>query len=240
MRVLVTGGKGGLGRGVVRRLRARGHDVVVGTRTPSGDDEVAFDLADTVPDLSGVDTVVHLASQVGDASKEVNGSKALFDEARDAGVSHVVFMSIVGIDTHPFAYYRAKVGVEQALVESGVGWSILRSTQFHDFIPKLTDAMSRFGVALLPSGVGFQPVDRDVVAERVVELVEAGPAGRVADVGGPEVLDAREMARSYLRATGRRTPVLPMPIGGRTVEGFRRGVHHSPNRDRHRRTYASG
>ncbi len=238
MRVLVTGGKGGLGRDVVSGLRAAGHDVLVGTRSPETDDEVRFDLSGVVPDLSGVDTLVHLASQPANVDKEVSGSKALFDEARRAGVGHVVFMSIVGIDEHPFPYYRAKVGVERALIESAVPWTIFRSTQFHGFIPRIVDGIAKAGVVALPAGIGIQPIDRDTVTSRLVDLVEAGPSGRVPDLGGPEVLDLEQMARAYLRATGRRTPVVRVLIRGKVVAAFRKGLHHTPNRDLAGRTYA--
>ncbi len=238
MRVLVTGGKGGLGRDVVSGLREAGHDVLVATRNPSADGEVGFDLSGVVPNLTGVDTVVHLATQPSNVDKEISGSKALFDEARRAGVGHVVFMSIVGIDEHPFPYYRAKVGVERALIESGVPWTIFRSTQFHGFIPRIVDTVAKAGLVALPSGVAVQPIDRATVTSRLVDLVEAAPSGWVPDLGGPEVLDLHQMARAYLRATGRRTPVVRMPIGGRVVDAFRRGLHHSPNRDLDGRTYA--
>ena len=123
MRVLVTGGNGGLGRDVVERLKHRGHEVVIGTRTPRNGDEVRFSLSGEVSDLRGIDTVVHLASQPRDAELEISGAKALFDAAASEGVRHIVYMSIVGIDDHPFPYYRAKVGVERALVGSGVPWT---------------------------------------------------------------------------------------------------------------------
>jgi hypothetical protein len=98
--------------------------------------------------------------------------------------------------------------------------------------------MARFGVVTFPSGIEVQPIDPDVVAHRLVELVDAGPSGRAADLGGPERLDIREMARAYLRSTGRRTPVVRMPLGGKVVAAFRKGLHLTPNRDLEGRTYA--
>lgn len=237
MRVLVTGGKGGLGREVVEQLRNGGHHVLVGTRTPEEEDDMVFTLSGDIPDLRGVDTVVHLASQPRDADLEVEGSEALFGAAAVAGVGHVLFMSIVGIDDHPFPYYRAKLGVEEALVASDVPWTILRSTQFHGFVPRIVDGVARIGFVPLPSGIGVQPIDRAVVADRIVELVESGPSGRVPDMGGPETLDLIAMARRYLRARGRRVPVVPIPMGGKIVAAFRQGLHHTPNRDHRGRTY---
>jgi uncharacterized protein YbjT (DUF2867 family) len=203
---------------------------MVGTRHPAGADEERFDLSGVVPDLEGVDTVVHLATQV-TARREVAGSEALFEAARRAGVRHLVFMSIVGIDDHPYFYYRAKARIEQALVESGVPWSIFRSTQFHGFVSQLLEPMEPLGFAMLPSGVEIQPVDRSTVANRLVEQVESGPSGRVADIGGPHKVDIRQMAKAHLRAVGKRTPVLPVPLVGRTIAAFRRGQHHTPNID---------
>lgn len=227
MRVLVTGGSGGLGRRVVRRLRGDGHDVVIATRTPRGDGERAFALGEPVrPDLlAGIDTVIHLASDAAHPDRDVRGAELLAAACREVGVRHLLFVSIVGIDDHPFPYYRAKKAAEQAIEHSGVPFTILRSTQFHDFVPRITDLLARAGVVAVPSGIRVAPIDPDAVAARVQALVEDGPQGRVPNMRGPEVLELTAMARAHLRATGRRTPVVAVPVGGAIVRAFRRGMH---------------
>ncbi|HEX2154513.1 MAG TPA: NAD(P)H-binding protein [Acidimicrobiia bacterium] len=136
MRVLVTGGNGGLGHRVVLRLDKAGHDVLVGTRTPRAANHFHHDLDDgRAPALDGIDVVVHLATSPLVPSRDIEGSATLWEAAKEAGVGHVIYVSIVGIDDHPSAYYRAKRAVEAQLEASGLPYTILRATQFHSLIP---------------------------------------------------------------------------------------------------------
>ncbi|MFP3913456.1 MAG: SDR family oxidoreductase [Actinomycetota bacterium] len=228
MLLLVTGGRGDLGRRVVPRLREAGHEALIGTRAPTDGDHVRFDLAapPSAAQLGGVDVIVHLASDPRHPRQEVEGSAGLWQAAREAGVAHAVYISIVGIDDHPFPYYQAKREVERRLEHSGVPYSILRTTQFHSFIPRLVDEIGgRLRMVPVPGRIPVRPVDADVVADRLAELVEAGPSGRVADMAGPEVLSLDEMVLDYLQARNRRWLRIRLPLGGKSVDGFRRGLH---------------
>jgi uncharacterized protein YbjT (DUF2867 family) len=225
--ILVTGGTGTLGRLVTERLRADGHDVRVLSRRsrPYGVDlregGAALDGA-----VEGVDTVVHCAStQTGGDEK---AAAHLISAARRAGVGHLVFISIVGVDRVPFGYYKAKLGVEKMVEESGLGWTVLRATQFHDLPVTLFRALAKSPVVLLPAGVRDQPVEVGEVADRLAELAAGEPAGRVADMGGPEIRTLESLARAYLKATGRRRPVLNVPLWGKAYGGFRGGGHLTP------------
>ncbi|MEX0868872.1 MAG: NAD(P)H-binding protein [Nitriliruptoraceae bacterium] len=132
MRVLVTGGSGDLGRHVVSRLRAANIDVRVGARTPRTRGEVAYDLTDvdvTRRAVADVGAIVHLASQPTRRTADVEGMRILRSAAASAGVDHLLFVSIVGIDDHPFAYYRAKRTAEQILADGDVPWTVARATQ---------------------------------------------------------------------------------------------------------------
>lgn len=196
MRVLVTGGKGDLRRRVVSRLEEQGHEVQVGTRSPQRETEFRFDLVEGIGEgeLREGDTLVHLASDSFHPDEDVRGTAALFEAAARAGVGHLVFMSIVGIDSHPFRYYRTRKKIEEELEANGLPYSILRATQFHSFIARLVDEFgSRFRAVPVPGGIPLRPVDADTVADRLAELVEAGPSGRVKDLAGPEVLELDRM-----------------------------------------------
>lgn len=229
MRILVTGGTGDLGRRVVSRLEKADHDVLVGTRRPSQPSHFHYDLSEAA-NLSGIDAVVHLASNPLRPRDDVEGSARLWKAAAEAGVDHAIYISIVGVDDHPFAYYRAKREVEEQLETSGLPHTILRATQFHGLIPRFIDEVGRrTGVVPLPAGFRFQPVDAELVADRVGEIVEQGPSGRMADVGGPEVLTLEEMAAGYLAARGRRWPRMRLPLGGRAATAFREGKHLAPH-----------
>ncbi|MFJ9828792.1 SDR family oxidoreductase [Streptomyces sp. NPDC101160] len=227
--ILVTGGTGTLGRLVTARLRAEGHEVRVLSRRSQ---PYAVDLREGGPGLdaalTGVDTVVHCAStQTGGDEK---AARHLVDAARRAGVRHLLYISIVGVDRVPFRYYKAKLAVERIVEESGLGYTILRTTQFHDLVLRVLEMSAKLPVMLLPADVPDQPIEVAEVADRLAALAEAEPAGRVPDMGGPEVRTFRDLAAAYLRASGKRRTVLNAPLAGRTYRAFRAGGHLAPDR----------
>ncbi|CAL9384320.1 SDR family oxidoreductase [Streptomyces sp. enrichment culture] len=225
--ILVTGGTGTLGRHVTERLRADGHEVRVLSRHAQ---PYAVDLREGGGGLGaaveGVDTVVHCATMPrgGDERAAAN----LIAAARRAGVGHLVYISIVGVDRVPFGYYRTKLAVERLVEESGLGWTTLRTTQFHDLLVQLFEVLARSPLMPLPAGVADQPVEVGEVADRLVELALAAPAGRVEDMGGPEVRSFASLARAYLAAAGRRRALVNVPLAGATYRAFRAGGHLTP------------
>ncbi|BBA98021.1 hypothetical protein RVR_4046 [Actinacidiphila reveromycinica] len=224
---LVTGGTGTLGRLVVDRLRADGHDVRVLSRHAAP--PYAVDLREGTgldEALAGVDTVVHCASSPRGGDEEA--ARHLLDASRRAGVRHLVYISIVGVDRVPYSYYRSKFAVEKMIEESGIGFSVLRATQFHELVLQVLRALAKLPVVFVPAGLSDQPVDASEVAARLAGIAGGEPAGRVPDVGGPEVLGFAELARAYLRAGGRRRPVVGVPLTGRTYRAFRDGGHLAP------------
>jgi uncharacterized protein YbjT (DUF2867 family) len=233
--VLVTGATGTLGRKVVGAATEAGHHV----RAMSRHSHVGYTgvhwahgdlLANTGVDaaVDGVDVIVHCATQ-GTRNKDVASTENLITAARKAGVPHIIYVSIVGIDRIPLPYYKTKLRVERALESSGVGHTVLRATQFHDLI-KMSFAVQRFSPALFAiKGVRFQPIDTRDVTRRLVELIDSEPAGRVADIGGPAVHTHAELARMYLAAGGGRRPVVEVPVPGRIVAAYRTGANLAPD-----------
>ncbi|MEV7241352.1 NAD(P)H-binding protein [Streptomyces sp. NPDC093248] len=227
--ILVTGGTGTLGRLVSERLRADGHEVRVLSR---GARPHAVDLREGGPALdtalAGVETVVHCASSP--RGGDERAADHLIAAARRAGVGHLLDISIVGVDRVPLTYYRSKLAVERRIEESGLGWTVLRATQFHDLVASALRGLARSPVLVLPAGVSDQPVEVAEVADRLAELAVAPPAGRVADMGGPQVRSLESLARAWLRATGRRRAVVNVPLPGGTYRAFRAGGHLTPER----------
>ncbi|POX55987.1 nucleoside-diphosphate sugar epimerase [Streptomyces sp. Ru71] len=227
--ILVTGGTGTLGRLVAERLRADGHEVRVLSRSTR---PYAVDLRQGGPALDaavqGVDTIVHCASSPRGGDEQAAGH--LIAAARRAGVGHLVYISIVGVDRVPFGYYRSKLAVERLVEESGLGWTILRATQFHDLVVQLLQTLAKSPVMLVPAGVSDQPIEVAEVADRLAELALGAPAGRVADMGGPEVRTFESLARSYLRVTGRRRALARVRLWGAAYRAFRSGGHLAPER----------
>ncbi|WP_093776034.1 SDR family oxidoreductase [Streptomyces sp. yr375] len=227
--ILVTGGSGTLGRLVTQRLRAAGHEVRMLSRHS---EPYAVDLREGGGGLdaavAGVDTIVHCAStpRGGDEQAAAN----LIAAARRAGVGHLVYISIVGVDRVPFGYYKTKLAVERLVADSGLGWTVLRATQFHDLLVQVLQGLAKVPVLVLPAGVSDQPVEVAEVADRLAELATGAPAGRVDDMAGPEVRTFESLARAFLKASGRRCAVVNVPLWGAAYRGFRAGGHLAPER----------
>ncbi|GAA2748978.1 SDR family oxidoreductase [Kitasatospora cinereorecta] len=239
--ILVTGGTGTLGRALVELLLAQGRPVRVLSRSAHTPGEHGWAVGDLVTGrgvdgaVAGVGAVVHCATTNG--RRDLQATQRLVAAAGRAGVAHLVYVSIVGVDRVPLGYYRTKLAAERVVEESGLGWTVLRATQFHDLLLRILGALSRPPVLLLPAGLRFQPVDVRDVAGRLAELLAAGPSGRAADFGGPEVRAFDDLARSFLAARGLRRPVVRVPLAGATYRAYRAGGHLVPDRAAGRITF---
>ena len=227
--LLITGGTGTVGRTNVAALRGAGVEPSILSRR-DGPGHVVADLQSGVglsEALAGVDTVLHLATN---RRSDARATQHLLQAARSAGVQHLVYLSIVGVDAVPLGYYRSKLACEQLVAESGVPFTILRATQFHDFVAGFFHAQRRLP-RLITFDVPFQPISTEAVAERLVSLVTAPPAhSRVDDLGGPEVLPMAELARQWLVARGSAPEaaerrVIEWHAPGKLVGAYRAGLH---------------
>lgn len=228
--VLVTGGTGTLGRHLLPLLRAGAHEVRVLSRRPVTDGVVG-DLrtgAGLDEAVAGVDTVVHAATDPFRArAVDIRGTQRLLERLRLGGPTHLVYVSIVGVDGHALPYYRAKWAAEQLVEASGTPSTIVRIVQFHELLDRGFSAMRPAIVA--PTGFRVQPVAAAEAAERVAELVGGGPQGRATDLGGPEVRSIGDLAAAWKRARASRKPVVRLPVPGRIAGAFRRGVNLAPD-----------
>jgi len=227
--ILVTGGTGVLGRHVVSQLAgqnvrvlSRRETAVPGAELVRGDLATGSGVAEAV---RGADVVVHCASDPVHWHDDVTATDRLIGEAKAAGRPHLVYISIVGVDRVPLPYYRAKLAAESLVRDSGLPWTLLRATQFHDLVLQFVAAMAKSPLMPVPKGISVQPVDTAEVAERLAGLALGDPAGRVADFGGPQVLTAEEAARAFLAAAGLRRRLVGVPLPGRTAAAYRAGWH---------------
>ncbi len=247
---LVTGGTGTLGRHVVRRLRDAGCDVRALSRhshSPGkGVEFVTGDLATgegIEAAVAGVGSVVHLA---GSARGDEDKARSLVRAASVAGVRHLVYISVVGADRIPivsgidramFGYFGSKLAAERVVADSGLPWTTLRATQFHDLTLMTARQMARLPLIPVPAGFRFQPVDTDEVAARLVELALGKPAGLVPDMGGPRVYTMADLLRGYLRARHKRRLIVTVPLPGKAARAVRAGANLCPDRAVGHRTW---
>lgn len=228
--ILVTGGTGTLGRVVVDRLRAAGHQARVLSRRAGpglmlGDLRTGAGLDGAVRGSAGI---VHCATAL---RHDVESTRTLIDAARRSGTQpHLVFVSIVGVDHVPLSYYRQKLAAERLVEDAGLAWTIQRATQFHDLLARLFRALAHNPVLPVLAGTSVQPVDVHDVADRLVQLATGTPTGRAPDLGGPQVRSMADLARTWLAASGRRRVVLPVRLPGAVAQGYRNGRHLAPER----------
>ena len=219
-RVLVVGGTGTLGSVVVDRLLSAGADVRVlsrGRRRRRSSVEHLIGDARTGDGLDYAFADVDVIVMCAEHAQQVAAAAAR------AGVDHLVYTSIVGIDRIPFYFYRRKLDDERLIAESGVPWTVLRATQFHDLIAVILRMLAKSPVMALPAGLAFQPVDVRDVGARLAALAIGDPAGRAPDFGGPEVRTIKDLANSYLSMTGKRRVIVPIWLPGKVFRALRGG-----------------
>jgi uncharacterized protein YbjT (DUF2867 family) len=236
--VLVTGGSGTLGSHLVAGLRDRGHDVRVlsrraGKGTHQGDLSTGEGVAEAA---SGAELIVHAATDTRRQGKaDLEQTRRLLSAATDA--RHLLYVSIVGIDSIPFGYYRRKLACEREIAASAVPHTVLRATQFHEFLAYWLKLGGWLPVVPLPLEWRFQSVAASEVAARAVELLDGEPAGRAADFGGPEVLTVREMLRTWRDRRSRPRRVVNLRLPGKVYRGVRDGLLTCPDHRDGRQTW---
>jgi uncharacterized protein YbjT (DUF2867 family) len=235
--ILVTGGAGHLGRPLVKYLSEAGYPVRGMSRRASpgedwpGAEWVQADVKTGTglgEAIKGIDVVVHLAA-VGNSMADFECTRRVVEAARQAGVSHLVYISIVGIDRVPWAGGKAKLTGENFIEHSGIPWSVLRATQFHYGIDFLLNFLTRLPlVMLLPTDFPLQPVDEEEVAQRLAGIVQAGPSGRLPDMGGPQIYTTGELVQIWLKQRGMHRPIVPLWLPGKMARALRQGGNTCP------------
>ncbi|MET3721847.1 MULTISPECIES: NAD(P)H-binding protein [unclassified Arthrobacter] len=224
MDIAVAGGTGTVGRYVVALARDRGHRVTSLSRSEGVDLVTGQGLTEA---LQGVNTVIDVSGIQTLSTRKAVGffigaARNLLAAEKAAGVRHHVALSIVGIDHAASGLYAGKLAQEAAVRKGDVPWTILRSTQFHEFVP-LTISLASVGPVVVVPQMTTQPVAAREVAEALVGAAEAGPQGRVADLGGPRREQLADLARECVRRSGHRKLVLAIPAPGAMGRAMRHG-----------------
>jgi uncharacterized protein YbjT (DUF2867 family) len=202
MKIVVIGGTGLIGSKLVGLLRGKGHEVVAASPNSGVNTITREGLAEA---LSGADIVVDVANSPSFEVKavleffETSGRNLLAAEAA-AGVGHHVALSVVGADRLPESgYLRAKVAQETLIKASKIPFTILRSTQFFEFVGAIVESSAR-GNEIHVSPALLQPVGSDDVVTALAKLSLGKPVNGIVEVGGPEKIPLDGIARTYLAA----------------------------------------
>jgi uncharacterized protein YbjT (DUF2867 family) len=213
MKIVVIGGTGRVGGNVVCRLAEQGHEPVPAAPSTGVDTITGAGLADA---MAGAHVVVDVSNAPvwdDDAVREffTTSTRNLLAAEREAGVGHHLAVSIVGAERLPDSgYLRAKVAQEAEVEAAAVPYTILRATQFFEFLPQIAEAGAEGDTVRLPTGL-MQLVAVDDVAATVAGLATGAPAGGRVELGGPEALGVDAWARRLFAATGEERTVVSDP-----------------------------
>ena len=238
--VLVTGGTGTLGQAVIKCLLARQHNtrILSHKTSPSIPREIEVITGDLTSGeglheaVAGVDAIIHCASAPQNAQQvDVEGTRSLLQIAGTGGSPHIVYPSIVGIDRSTYSYYIAKRETEGVIEQGPLPWTIVRATQFHDYVLRiiLSFGADTLPIVHVPEGMRFQSIDVGEVANNLVSLMEQGSLGRTPDMGGPQILTIEEMTETYLHIRGRKATVRSEVLPGNRFNVFRSGINLVPD-----------
>jgi len=225
MKIAVAGGTGTVGRHIVDVLTEQGHQPLVLSRAAGVDLTTGRSLADALAGATAVIDVSSTQTQADEASRAFFGTvtQNLLAAEQAAGVRHHVALGIVGSTLAPYGYYAGKALQEQLVEASPVPWTILRATQFHEFAQQIYGSITAGPFILVPK-MTSQPVAAREVAEHLVALALANPAGHTTDLAGPHIEQMPHMVRAYAKATGKRGPIITIPAPGPFGKALRDGT----------------
>jgi uncharacterized protein YbjT (DUF2867 family) len=223
MKIVVIGGTGLIGSKTVAILREEGHEVVAGSPKSGVNTITGKGLKEA---MAGAQVAIDLTNSPSFEDKavleffETSGRNLLAAEAA-AGVRHHVALSIVGTDRSDNGYFRAKLAQEKLIEASGIPYTIIRATQFLEFLGGIADSSADGNIVRLPP-VLFQPIAADDIAPIVAEVALAAPRGGIVEIAGPERAPFNEIVARYLKAVGDAREVVRDPEarywGGRVEE----------------------
>jgi uncharacterized protein YbjT (DUF2867 family) len=223
MKIVVIGGTGLIGSKVIEKLKQKGHEATAAAPNTGVNTITGEGLKAAMVDAP---VVIDLANSPSFEDKavleffETSGRNLLAVEAA-AGVRHHVALSIVGIDRTDNGYFRAKVAQEKLIKTSGIPYTIIRSTQFLEFLGSIAASSADGNIVRISPGL-FQPIAADDVAAIVPDVALAAPRNGIIEIAGPERAPFNEIVARYLKAVGDPREVVSDPearyFGGRVEE----------------------
>jgi uncharacterized protein YbjT (DUF2867 family) len=223
MKIVVIGGTGLIGSKVVEKLTQKGHEAIAAAPNTGVNTITGEGLKEA---MAGAQVVIDLANSPSFEDKAVleffeTAGRNLLAAETAAGVRHHVALSIVGIDRSDNGYFRAKVAQEKLIKTSGIPYTIIRSTQFLEFLRAIADSSADGNTVRISPGL-FQPIAAEDVAATVADVALAAPRNGIVEIAGPERAPFNEIVARYLKAVRDPRVVVSDPearyYGGRVEE----------------------
>lgn len=230
--ILITGGTGNLGKSLVKLLTDLDIEHTIGSRKNStaAKNIVIMDLLENKgikEAVQGKDIIFHLAT---DMKKDTLVTENLLKAIGNNRDIHLVYSSVVGIDKVPLGYYQQKLASEDAIKKSGIPYTILRATQFHQFINQIISTLLKFPIGLLPKQVISQPIQTEIVAAELYKLALEKPFGRTYEIGGAEIGTLEQLAHEWMQKTGKRRWIINLPLWGQLGKTLKNACLTTPNK----------
>jgi uncharacterized protein YbjT (DUF2867 family) len=224
MKIVVIGGTGLIGSKVVAKLKQKGLEVLAAAPNTGINTITGEGLKEAMASTQGVIDLANSPSFEDEAVLEffeTSGRNLLAAEAAAGGVRHHVALSIVGIDRSDNGYFRAKVAQEKLIKASDIPYTIVRSTQFLEFLRGIVASSADGNIVRISPGL-FQPIAAEDVATIVADVALAAPRNGIVEIAGPERAPFNEIVARYLKAIGDPRKVVSDPgaryFGGRVEE----------------------
>lgn len=238
--VLVTGGTGTLGKQVVKQLIKQGNTpIVLTSKENAAVEDGAIAVVGNLGTGTGLneatanaDVIIHCASNPRNSAEvDVQGTANLLSSIPADRSPHIIYISICGVDKSTYLYYQHKLAVEKLIAASRFPHTIIRITQFHNFIlhrillPGLNEQETSIE---LPDNMSFQPIDIQDAAAYIVNSIREEPQGACLTIGGPEIFTIRQLATTYLEYTGKEYIIRDSSAQSDFHNIFRSGINLTP------------
>ncbi|WP_335966698.1 NAD(P)H-binding protein [Galbibacter sp. PAP.153] len=239
-KILLTGGTGQLGRMLLKQIDYEDFHIDILTRNKIIDTiknvgHLNADLTkvETLSPLRlGYDIIIHCASDPKNSeSIDIQGTQNLLKSIKGDRTKNFIYISIVGVDKSTFPYYRNKLKTEKLIVNSGIPYTILRITQFHDFIYDriLSTTRSEDELTTAPDGLKFQSIDLIDVCGEILGLLKIKATNSTIQIGGPEILKISDITKNYQEVIRPEKKISLIPPHNDFQKLFTTGINLCPN-----------
>ncbi|MCF6404861.1 NAD(P)H-binding protein [Chitinophaga filiformis] len=238
--ILITGGTGTLGKQIAQQLIGKKYaPVILTSRENAVVEEGAIAAFGNLALGTGLqeaaanaDVIIHCASNPRNSAEvDIQGTEHLLASIPSDRSPHIIYISICGVDQSSYVYYQNKYATEKLIEKSRFPYTIIRITQFHDFILHrilVPGSNERESVIELPDNMSFQPIDIRDAAAYIVKCVEDKPERTCVTLGGPEIFSIRELANTYLTRAGKKYAIRDTAVQNDFYNIFRSGINLTP------------